>query len=162
MTIAITEPAGASIKKDVTSAFKKVLAYNIIDIFDLTVEETIWMQKTLNETFPNLDRYASSTLPLAVKQELESKSHSKLISQRSLSESSRGSAITKHGKQIPHRKDWVIFLLSSLKESFELSTQDSLKVYEIVDHILETLGVSLEENPRGATKIPSEMKYLLR
>ncbi len=149
-------------KPDITAAFKKVLAYNIAEIFDLTIEETMWMQRTFNESFPNLNRYSSSTLPLAVKQELETKSHSKLLSQRALSESKRGSAVTKSGHQIPAREYWVMFLLSSLKESFELSPQDSLKIYELIDNVLETLGVGIKENPRGATKIPSEMKYLLR
>lgn len=160
MTIITSTPR--VFNKDVSGAFKKVLAYNISEIFDLTIEETMWMQRTLNENFPNLNKYASSTLPLAVKQELESKSHSKLLSQRALSESKRGSAITKSGHQIPAREYWVMFLLSSLKESFELSPQDSLKIYELIDSILSTLGVGIKDNPRGATKIPSEMKYLLR
>jgi hypothetical protein len=160
MTIIASTPK--ALNKDVSSAFKKVLAYNIAEIFDLTIEETMWMQRTLNESFPNLNKYASSTLPLAVKQELESKSHSKLLSQRALSESKRGSAITKSGHNIPARENWVMFLLSSLKESFELSPQDSLKIYELIDSILATLGVGIKDNPRGATKIPSEMKYLLR
>jgi hypothetical protein len=160
MTIITSTPKSSS--KDVSGAFKKVLAYNIAEIFDLTIEETMWMQRTLNESFPNLNKYASSTLPLAVKQELETRSHSKLLSQRALSESKRGSAIIKSGNQIPAREYWVMFLLSSLKESFELSPQDSLKIYELIDSILSTLGVGIKDNPRGATKIPSEMKYLLR
>lgn len=162
MTIAVETVKLQNAKQDITKAFKKVLAYNIADIFDLTIEETIWVQRTLNESFPNINRYVSNTLPLAVKQEIETQSYSKLLSQRALSESTRGSAITKSGEHIPARNYWVMFLLSPLKESFELSTQDSLRTYEIVDHILETLGVSIEKNPRGATKIPAEMKYLLR
>lgn len=162
MTLIVQSETGFSTNTNITAAFRKVLAYNISDIFDLTTEETMWLQSVLRGNFIKLERYPSSAVPLSVKQELEKGIYTKLLSQRALSESARGSSIIKSGNSIPPRKYWIMFLLSPLVSSYDLPESEVLKLHELLDKILIELGVGHQTNPRGATKLPAELKLLLR
>jgi hypothetical protein len=82
------------LQKGASAAFRKVIAYNITDIFDLTIEETMWLQRELINHLPDLSKYPSSSIPLAVKKELEEGKYTAMLSQRALSQSVRGSSIT--------------------------------------------------------------------
>lgn len=148
--------------RDISSAFRKVIAYNITDIFDLTVEETMWLQRELINHLPNLSEYPSNSVPLAVKKELEEGKYTAMLSQRALSEVVRGSAITHKTKTIPERKYWVMLFLSSLESSYKLPSSVSLQLHKMLDSALLELGVGTEKNPRGATKMPTELRLLLR
>jgi hypothetical protein len=150
------------VNTDINSAFRKVIAYNITDIFDLTVEETMWLQRELISYFPDLSIYSSNSIPLAVKKELEEKKYTSMLSQRALSESARGSSITHKTGTIPERKYWVMLFLSSLESSYKLPANITLQLHEMLDRILSELGVSAKDNPRGATKMPAELRLLLR
>jgi hypothetical protein len=85
-----------------------------------------------------------------------------MLSQRALSESARGSSITHKTGTIPERKYWVMLFLSSLESSYKLPANITLQLHEMLDRILSELGVSAKDNPRGATKMPAELRLLLR
>jgi hypothetical protein len=144
------------------AAFRKVVAYNIIDIFDLNVEESIWLTSNLSDLETILSQYDPTSLPIAVTHEIRSRRYSSLLSQRGMSGNLRGSAISVKSDIAPTREAWILFLLSPISESYRIPEQEVLRIRSILDRILIDLGVGITDNPRGATKIPTELKLLNR
>ena len=144
------------------AAFRKVISYNLIDIFDLNVEESIWLTSKLADVEAILSKYDSDSLPIAVTHEIRSGKYSELLSQRGMSQNVRGSAISMKNQTIPPRNAWLMFLLSPISESYKLPENEMLKIRSILDNVLEDLGIGNSQNPRGATKIPTELKLLTR
>lgn len=143
-------------------AFRKVISYNVIDIFDLNVEESIWLNSKLAELEEMLSNYEPSSLPLAVTKEVRTKKYSSLLTQRALSQNTRGSSVSTNGKVMPPLSAWTMFFTSPITESYQVPASVMLRIRSILEKILVDLGIGNDKNPRGATKIPVELKLLLR
>lgn len=144
------------------AAFRKVLAYNIIDIFDLTIEESIWATNKLMEVESILANYDANALPIAVTHEIRNKKYSQLLSQRAMSNNVRGSSVSYKGNVSPNKDAWIMFFLSPISESYRMPENETLRIRSVLDTVLTGLGVGAPKNPRGATKIPTELKLLIR
>lgn len=144
------------------AAFRKVVAYNVIDIFDLNVEESIWLTSNLAELESILSQYDPASLPIAVTHEIRSRRYSNLLSQRGMSGNLRGSAIAVKSEISPTKDSWILFLLSPISESYHIPEHEMLRLRSVLDKILSDLGIDDSKNPRGATKIPTELKLLNR
>lgn len=142
-------------------AFRKVLLYAVSDALDLTSEEEIWLSWKLGEVSLLLGSKKPVDVPLSVRQEILKGNYTKLLqNRRDHFNPSRSNASLYNVDNVNAGvDDWVDSVLSVFQTSYELSPYEELKIKGILVEIFTNLGVDNVDNPRGASYIPSDIKY---
>lgn len=141
------------------TAMRTVLLYLISDAFALNGEEQIWAGWALDDVCAELLGDRPHTVPLPVRQEMISGAYSRLLEMRAKQAFVRNDNV--YDNRVVHATvdEWANALMVPIQASYSLSPFAEAHMREKVRILLSDLGVGNESNPRGATYLPTELRY---
>lgn len=143
-------------------ALRGVLLYNLAETFDLADEEIVWTGFQLETVVDAVSQSLPVSPTLAMRQEVQSRTYSKLLSIRTKAHLPRGNVAHSAKTTTPSLAHWIDALAQPIENAYpDLSGQDYLKIRQKLSHILRNLGISAPDQPRGCTRLPIELKILL-
>ena len=140
------------------AAFRAVLLHLIVEAFDLREEETLWVGYHLDQTLAPLMQQKPHTVPFPVRQEMLNGSYTRLLELRGKAHIARGQCV--HDARVLHAscEDWAETLISPILESYNIRPITEATMRGQMLGLLRELGVGDEQNPRGATHLPTELR----
>lgn len=143
-------------------SLRAVLLYNFAETFDLVDEEVVWVGYQLDSVAEILGEMSPESPTLCMRQEAQNRTYTNLLNIRTKAHVPRGNVAHSGKTTTPTLSHWVDAFAQPLENTYsELSGRDSLKIRQVISHILRNIGVGDPEMPRGCTRLPLELKMLL-
>lgn len=176
LTVAERENFAVRLKRDTGSvpnpesavahaeAIRKVLLYLIVDALDLSGEEEVWVGWQLDSMLGEVADIYPTSVPLAARMEMLKGVYSAMLEERRASFNGKRSVARLWNKNVTHAssQDWAESVLETLQFSYDLTSDQYVRFLGKLTSMFDGLGVGIENNPRGASYIPSGIKQRMR
>lgn len=141
------------------AAIRTVMLYLLTDAFALTTEERVWSGWALDEVCAPLLDVQPHTVPLAARQEMINGTYSRLLELHGKPGARRNENV--YDTRVTHASanEWADALMTPVQASYTLPPFAEARMRDRLVKLLSELGVGLEENPRSATYLPTELRY---
>lgn len=145
-------------------AIRKVLLYLIVDTLDLSGEEEVWVSWQLDSMIGEVANEYPTSVPLAARMEMLKGVYSTMLEERRESFNGKRSVARMWNRSVAHASadDWAEAVLDTLQFSYNLSGDQYVRFMNKLVSMFNNLGVGADDNPRGASYIPSGIKQRMR
>jgi len=137
----------------VLRAYRVMLQYNLVDVFCLTPEESLWVEHHLTEALLPLARHVPTSVPLAVRQEMVDHVYSDMLSYAQAHPRTPPPVAAVATTQAS-KEDWVAAIMDSIRRCWSLRPMDDAALAGKLGGLLVELGVGSGDNPRASTVLP--------
>lgn len=142
---------------EVLAAFAVVVRRTMIDAFQCTPEEALWLEVRLDDAFDVLGALPAAAVPAAVRHELAT-----AASQQACDAVVAGTVghTPKHarpGVVSAEMGDWVSAIMGQIRRTWDVPASVDLRLTADLSAVLADLGVGNETNPREQAYLPTEV-----